>query len=66
MTEKHPLQWSCPHCEAKRLELKDGLRHLSNHHSACLSCRAERLLLIAMMEGRGWTVPLTGQPHGKP
>lgn len=58
----NPLQWTCPHCRRQRVDLDAAVRHLTNHHIWCLSCRAERLLCEALLRGEGWTTPMP-EPH---
>lgn len=42
------------------MTLRSAARHLRRKHWECFSCRAERLMVLAMMEGRGYI--LEGDP----
>lgn len=50
---RHPWLWRCPHCLGGNMKLPSALRHLKRKHRDCFSCRAETLMVSAMIEGRG-------------
>jgi hypothetical protein len=43
------------------MRLRSALRHLKLHHSDCYSCKLEQLLVQAMIEGRGYVIPVGTQ-----
>jgi len=50
------LRWKCPHCDVGVMKLRSADRHLRNKHFDCASCRIERLVVQAIMEGKGHLV----------
>lgn len=53
MTEWRTLRWHCPHCPGTNFRLPAAQMHLNEKHNDCYSCHLERLLMKAIMEGRG-------------
>jgi hypothetical protein len=49
-----PWRWTCPHCFGGPMRLESADRHLRRKHADCWSCRLERLMIRAMIEGRGY------------
>lgn len=39
------------------MRMGSALRHLRRRHAACWSCRVEQLLVLAIMEGKGFLIP---------
>lgn len=49
-------RWRCPHCGVGSMKLASAERHLRRRHFDCASCRIERLMVQAMMEGKGFII----------
>lgn len=44
-----PLGLNDAHCHCWR-KLEDAIKHIDEQHQQCLSCQAERLLCLALLE----------------
>jgi len=56
--ERSRWRWTCPHHKGGPMTLRSAERHLQRRHYDCWSCRVERTMVRAMIEGRGWVSPL--------
>jgi hypothetical protein len=50
------IRWHCPHCDGCAFTIPAGEEHLRINHHDCVSCSIERLVLVAIMEGKGQIV----------
>ena len=56
--------WQCPHCLDGLRTLSDAVSHMGESHADCVSCGAEILLTLALIEGEGeFEIPEHVPPH---